>query len=31
MKSKSLEADVALLLDDAQPPEEHPLRELAFS
>lgn len=30
-KSKGLEADVVLLLDDAQPPEEHPLRELAFS
>lgn len=30
-KSKGLEADIVLLLDDAQPPEEHPLRELVFS
>ncbi|MBO0791104.1 MAG: hypothetical protein J2P36_09155, partial [Ktedonobacteraceae bacterium] len=30
-RSKGLEADVVLLLDDAQPPEEHPLRELIFS
>jgi superfamily I DNA/RNA helicase len=30
-RSKGLEADVVLLLDDSQPSDEHPLRELAFS
>lgn len=30
-RAKGLEADFVLVLDDAKPPEEHPLREMGFS